>query len=387
MTKRLFAYLPLFALLLSCNTERVCGELEPEYGGQQLFRLSTRSGGSDNQLLAGTTLRFFAYNPSQQYNNHLLYLNDGASAKSCAYYVADAASPYVTACTIAMDGTPTAATNVNAGLNGAVGDVRMAITTPATVEYDNQGYLSYNPDADEGTPGYYRITPLMPLTLGGYGVITIDEPLREPRARIGVEFYKLNDEEIAPFTIQGSQGEEHTISIIGSGAVNEVVKYLPTDSTVHATDDARNCIMQLTEEGAAETLQVPGEQREIKYYYTPLANYVYVAAGMYDENILKGSFQLIQGVGHTNVTASLSQKLLEIKPQHTYTFKLVVTKTYINFSVDVYDDNSNDWQLPGDGIPIQIIANPETIELGVIRPESGNQWNTVPLEQVTIGGE
>ena len=77
----------------------------------------------------------------------------------------------------------------------------------------------------------------------------------------------------------------------------------------------------------------------------------------------------------------LFDKILELKPQHNYVYRVMVESDYISVVLDVYDSTANDWQSGAD-ISSSIGTLTETLEIGKWTLEG---WQPAGNIDYTIG--
>lgn len=380
--------LVLAAACLACScSEELRKEVEPM---PVRFGIDTRA--SDTKLTAGTTYRVMAYTPTTfafaRTGTYLLESLPGegevAELKPCALN-ADGS----------LDETGEV-TDVFSGQNTTYSFV----TVSPGVKNNDDG--SFDIDmAQLKTTGCRFVASELPESkrLGPYGLVKMNNKMKECRARIGFDFYKSKAAGVGDFQI-----EDLSISSAGNG--KETVKFYPAKRQVKIDDLTATIPIELsnpTEEDKKEkgdslhlTTTLTDMAAIVPAIYAPRSKAAEIlktaATNLLESEYLLMQCKLVQGVREMPVVLPLTVKAKDcaILPQRNYIYRVVVKSNYISLSVDVYeasDGNPNDWEniRPGEDEGT-IGGEADTIYLGtweIVQDPGGNGWELrVPDDQV-----
>ncbi len=228
--------------------------------------------------------------------------------------------------------------------------------------------------------------------LGAYGRVTMNHPMKEYRALIGLNFYKLASDAVDRFEITD-------LRIGGAGNADEKVKLFPASRQVVASSDGVIPVT-LTDESAGNIADSKGNPL---LFSTKEADMAAVVPAVYaprsvvaeiiktaSPNSLPESDYLVlkctlrqggrQGIP---VELPLTAEMPQIMPQNKYMYHIVVSSNYISLSVTVYDDSLNNWEAGGSDDCI--IGAPDTV-LGTWKiVGTGDDWELQPLPEQIIG--
>lgn len=374
------------AACLSCSCVREAAE-EPERCPAS-FCIDTRALAAD--VTTGTTYRIMAYNPS-----NLAFVKAGTYM--LASLPAEGGVAELTPCALDDDG------NVVEGgepamFDGTVGTYSLVFVSPG-IKGNDDG--SFDIDLTElgSAEGCGFVMSELPESkfIGHYGRIVMAHPMKQCRARIGIDFYKARG--VADFEVTD-------LRITGAGTTGAPVRFFPAKRQVRVNPD-NGIAVKLTKETAG---QVDGKGNALRFTTAESDRQVIVPAIYAPREVVKellkissssvleeGSYIVMhcsltqQGRDPVTVTLPLTMEWPEVSPQKNYIYRVVVSDNYINLAVDVYGDESNDWEernpVEGGGT----IGGPgQTIELGsweIVSSADGNGWELKNLEGQTIGGE
>lgn len=355
-------------LLLSCTKDD--SSASPD------VRFSTDTYG----VAAGTTYRIMAYSTVNG-NDRYSLLQTGT------YYLKEQDDEALTACSKNDQGKWT--DDPQGGLNGANGNFYLVFVSPA-VDNNDDGSFSFVP-----SEGEFRSSTPENKSIGGYGLIRMNNKLLDRRAAIGINFYKLNDPTVDEFEIE-------ELKLDGAGVLGEPIDLFPATRQVNVGEgEDRTIAVTLTEEDRQKT----NAAGDILYYSTAVKDRVLVASAIYapkdkvaeildteyTSHLLESDYiymdcRLSQGSRRDiNIRMPLTSGMKELQPQHTYTFNITVKSNYISVTVDVFDQSSNAWQDGGsDGGTIE---KPDfTVKLGTWKiVGDGEDWELIKVDEQIIG--
>ncbi|MDO4164763.1 MAG: hypothetical protein Q4D56_10335, partial [Bacteroides sp.] len=332
----------------------------------------------DSRATANTTYRIMAYSTGSSNAQYKL-------ATTGTYYLKNATDTELTACSLDDEGG-TPIDDPTMGLNGTYGTYYLVFVSPG-VKNNDDGSFNVVPTRNS----FYATDPESE-TLGEYEVHTMSGSLLDRRAKVGFNFYKLNSESVQAFEI-------NDLEIIGSGADGETVKLYPGTKQVIASEDGLG--LTLTEATDKTTTNDAGNYL---YYSTPEENQVYVAAAIYgirdevatalgatytnniqESDYLYMSCTMTQGERENiSIRMALTSTYPELLPQHTYIFNITVSSNYIDATIDVYDESSNEWQNGGSN-DTSIAIPKETIDIGTWEiVGTGNDWKAIEIDRQVI---
>lgn len=351
-----------FVLLTACTKVQNVSEETMK------FTLDTKA---VQAVSSGSTYRILMYNEK-----------DRGYRQSGTYYKKQEVADLI-ACELGDNGE-FLAEDPDKGINGVSDKVYLVLASPG-MKCNDDGSFDLVPDA--GGDFYLNAPELK--TVGGYGPVRLSKPLFDPRSTIGFEFYKKPG--IAPFAVKESK-----VRIIGAQNVNESVKVYPALRQVKMASD--NQIREITLEYDSNHTVTPDANGYELFYST--SNPLSVASGIYaskqeaadylginlTSNLFDGSYIYMtcfinQGGRDVEIRMPLSDKILELKPQHNYVYRVMVESDYISVVLDVYDSTANDWQAGAD-ISSSIGTLTETLEIGKWTLEG---WQPAGNIDYTIG--
>lgn len=282
--------------------------------------------------------------------------------------------PELVACELNDDGSlvkeadGTVKENPENGVNGVNGKINLVLVSPGVICNDD-GSFDFVPDADQSI----LVSAPELRTVGGYGPVRLKNPQYDPRSTLSFEFYKKP--EVDDFTVVDSK-----VEIIGVQEKDEVVKIYPALRQVRMLSNSHARTMPLTADAARTP--APSLNDYQLFYYTGEDDVLHVASGIYaskeeayeylgilsSANVLNGNYiymscVLSQKGREIQMRMPLNDKILELRPQYHYVYKVLVESDYINVMLEVYDGTSTDWS-PGGTISSEIGTLSETIQIG-----------------------
>ncbi|UVR25565.1 hypothetical protein NXY22_19470 [Parabacteroides distasonis] len=380
----------LAAACLACSCSR---ELREEVAPEQVrFGIDTRA--SDTGLTAGTTFRVMAYNTTTfglaRTGTYLLESppdeGEVAELKPCA---------------LDADGNLDATDEVTDVFTGQNTTYSFVFVSPGVKNNDDGSF-----DIDMArlkTTGCRFVASELPESkqLGPYGLVKMNNKMKECRARIGFDFYKSNAAGVGDFQI-----EDLRISSAGDGM--ETVKFYPAKRQVQVNDLTSTIPIELT----PSTEKPEDENGNSLHFTTEEENMAAIVPAIYaprsktaeilkteETNLLESEYllmqcKLVQGMREMPVVLPLTVKAKDcaILPQRNYIYRVVVKSNYISLSVDVYDalgGNPNDWEniRPGEDEGT-IGGEADTIHLGtweIVQDTDGNGWELQEADEQIIG--
>lgn len=369
---RTICYLSAFLSLAACTKEMDNGSSEGSAGNIiPRFSVKTLEG-----VTAGeeTTYRIITYEGNTNiYQYQLKYTG--------TYYWKKITDEELTACDVDDNGT-FKGENLAAGMNGASGKLLLVAVSPG-VKHGENGTFQFVPTTTPFKSSYPELT-----SIGGYGHIPVNA-LKDCRATVALKIYKNKN-------VSFNQLEISDPKLLGAGGDGELVTLYPASRQVAVSEKAID--IKLT---AVHGNGEKDNEDNPLYYTTEKADWIYVAAAIYapleeTEKYLGGQTEYLYKDGnYLYMTCKLTQnnqvnvpilmpltpKMPELLPQHHYTFKILISSTYITASVDVFDKSSNDWQdgnneeNGGDYEESEITKPNYTVELGTWRiAGNGNDW-------------
>lgn len=357
-------------LLLSCTKDNSPANQD----------MSVRFGTDTDGMAAGTTYRIMAYSTVNGEDRYSL-LQTGT------YYLKNQDDEALTACSRNSQGEWT--DDPQGGLNGANGNFYLVFVSPA-VDNNPDGSFSFVP-----SEGEFRSSTPESKSIGGYGLIRMNNKLLDRRAAIGINFYKLDDPAVDEFKI-----EELTLD--GAGVLGEPIDLFPATRQVDVGEGGdRSIAITLTEEDRQKT----NAAGDILYYSTAEKDRVFVASAIYapkdkvaeildtkytyhllESDYIYMNCRLSQGNrSDIDIRMPLTSEVKELQPQHTYAFNITIKSNYTSVTLDVFDQSSNTWQDGGnDGVAIE---KPDfTVKLGTWKiVGDGNDWKLIKVDEQVIG--
>lgn len=395
--KRLLRHTLLMAaacLACACSWE----EAETPAQGPVSFGIDTRAMGDDVE--AGTTYRIMAYDPQTL----ILEKTDTYWLKSLP---AEGGFAELTPCVLDDEGNYTEDKQED-NFSGTTKKLSLVFVSPGVKNNDDGSF-----DIDLGILNSENkcrfVASEYPESkqLGPYGRITMTHPMKECRSRIGFEFYKSKDGGVADFDIDD-------LRIAGAGGDKEVVRFFPGKRQVRvngAGDGTENSLgialvsddSKTDANGNSLRFATPedGMASIVSAIYAPpavTAEVLEKASGtkVQQENLEKGTYLLMRceltqdGRDPVNVELPLTtDKWTEILPQRNYVYRVVVSSNYITLSVDIFGDDTNDWEegIPGGGD--DTVGGPaDRIRIGtweIVQDPYGNGWVLEELGEQVIG--
>ena len=337
--------------------------------------LRAEENGKNSLISDGTTVRFFLYQPGT--------LRD----RGTGTYVYHQDKTYLVAADIDNNnGTNTP--NPNAGINGKTEMHSLAAISPAlTVKQVGERWAlitcpNKQDDAGKDAGAVYATKELETFDLGEYADISFTQPLKDIRSKIGFEISTSLKEQLSNITLK--------VIGAGQGTAEEKLYYFPC---------TRQCAVPEEEETDEMTFSLTEKTGESGKYWE--SDKRYILSGIYapknvtaallgisplNEQILDKSYLSMQmnfNQGARPVSASLmlntADELAELKPYHTYIFKIDVATTYIQIQLAIYGPSANtEWQSPSNNNSITMGDPDRVIDLGTV---SINGWNETDLSQ------
>lgn len=368
-------------LLFSCSSERI-KEVVPEEVRSR-FSVDTRN--SDYPVSVGTTYRIMAYNGDKN-------PNEFKYSKTGTYWLkelpVEGGIAELTPCKLNDNGEYISDSSTD-GLDGLNSRYYLVFVSPG-IKNNDDGSFSICAKTDR-----FVASELPEVKrLGTYGHIIMSYKMKEYRALLGFNFYKLNNEAVNEFTIS-------ELMIIGAGDTDEKVKLFPASRQVVASAEGAIGITLTPVTGSNETDSKGNPQ----YYrtddkdmasivpaiYTPKNNIAKILNTTGVDNLADSDYLMmrckLQQSGRDGVAVELPLTLQnpEIKPQNKYIYNIIVSSNYINLSVDIYPDTGNDWE--NGGSEGSTIGPSNTIPLGtweIVSTSDGNGWELKRLPEQTI---
>lgn len=395
--KRLLRHtLLVTAACLACSCSRE--EAETPAQGPVSFGIDTRATGDG--VAEGTTYRIMAYDP--------LTL---ALEKTGTYWLeslpAEGGVAELTPCALDDEGKPTGGAPED-NFSGTTKTLSLVFVSPG-VKNNDDGSFDVHLDILNSEDKCRFVASEFPESkqLGLYGRITMTHPMKECRARIGFEFYKSKDSDVADFQIDN-------LRISGAGGDKEVVRFFPGKRQVRVTGAGEGT------ENSLDIVLVPDGSRTDANgnplcYATPedsrasIVSAIYAPPAVTAEVLEKASGTKVQQQSLENGTYLLMRCKLkqegrdpvavelpltagewpEILPQRNYVYRVVVSSNYITLSVDIFGDDTNDWEPGITGGGDDTVGGPaDRIQIGtweIVQDQNGNGWELEKLEDQIIG--
>lgn len=383
--KRLLRHtLLMAAACLACSCSREAAEVPAQ--GPVRFGIDTRAAGDGVE--AGTTYRIMAYAPAT------LALQKAGTYR-LASLPAEGGVAELTPCALNDLGNVVDGEAVT--FDGTIATYSLVFVSPG-IKGNDDGSFNINL-AELGTKdGCGFVLSEFPESkhIGTYGRIVMTRPMKQCRARIGIDFYKAGN--VKDFKIEN-------LRITGAGKTGGTVTFFPAKRQVRVNPD----------EGIGITLQTPAESRTddkgntlryttaegdfpaiVSAIYAPrdvakkilgIANAAYLEEGAY---LVMKCDLTPQGREPVAVELPLTTMWPEVLPQRIYRYRVVVSSNYINLAVDVSGDAADDWEEGNPGSGGEIVVGPSaTVELGtweIVQAPGGNGWKLEELDEQVIGG-
>lgn len=381
------AVLSVLFLTFSCGKEM---SLEEHASGMVRFCFDTRNDGSGPD--ASTTYRILGYNPSTF-----------ALEKTGTYYLKNQNDSELTPYTLDNDGNMIdGESNDGMQFSGTNQKLLIVAVSPAN-DYNDDGSLSIFPENNGNTEigtSKLHASELPELKqLGPYGTINLTQKLKECKALIGFKFYKKKTESVQDFEIEDlrlvNAGDGHNIKFFPARRQIELDQTQQTSaininlssSETTESDAEGNTLCYLTADD--------NMARIVPAIYAPpneVAEVLKITSSLNlvpNSNYLVMRCKLKQSSRETNIELPLTISDHEILPQRKYIYKIVVCSNIINLSVDVFGENTNDWEevnpgetsIGGDNDDIK------TIPIGtweIVKTDNGNGWELNELGEQTI---
>ncbi len=395
--RNLYVIFMLAAAALSCGR---IGEPEESGGGVLSFRMDTRGAAASPGTL--NTYRVMLYNADFNQDRYSFM------ATGTYYENSDTPGAILIPCRLSKDGVFINDNEDEAEiLPGRSSEVLISLVHPG-ISNEGGGFRIDPEKAFFSTAAESRL-------VRGYEPIALDSVLRDTRARLAFEFYKLKSDNVNDYTISnlkilgaGNDGDE----MLFYPATRQCIPILPDgqEETGRAIKDLHvdgvNEI-ELIRDGKVErfitccTTDIKDDAADD--FYLPAAFYVSkeevgrLLKTQYDTHIqpsgyLTLGFSMVQAGRNINVEiplTSLSQNP-ELESGHCYTYKILVKSNYINvyMSVSELEDGTNGWNTPpgpgGENAMDEIVSQRALGSFVIGDDAAANKWTEEPLEDQII---
>lgn len=340
---------------------------EQAHISSDISRVSVSSGTTE-PLPDGTTIRFLAYKPGiLTYHNSGMYRYTTGSSDLTAYED--------------NNGNPLK------GLNGIVGTYGIVTVSPGnpvkifneTSERPSMAIITCpnHQDSNGNDDGAVWATPYEQITLGEYATLQISNPQEEIRSKIRFEIRKDPNIEGDITNIQLK------VKGAGTGKTDERLYYYPQLRQCAVPPGVED-VMEFNVNAATDTDGSTYHTSEPKYILSGIYAPKEVATtilgttlenpNVLDKSYLTLSMDFQQGTRSVSAGMMLNADaegiLAELKPQTEYVYKVLVASTYINITLDIYNQTNN-WNNPTDNGMVDIGGADKTINIGTF---TINDW-------------
>lgn len=373
MRKRILLSLTSVVLLYVSSCDNNCLTIPGQlHFLSEISRVSV-SGGTTEQLPDGTTIRMMLY----QLGTRNFYYS--------GMYRYSTSENYLEAVSIDASGNVTA--DPSKGINGIVGTYGIIAVSPgvemlkfdAGTERPSAAIIACpnHQDSNGNDDGAVWATPYEQITLGEYAILQISNPQEEIRSKIRFEIRKDPNIEGDITNIQLK------VKGAGTGKADEQLYYYP---------QLRQCAVPPGVEDVMEFNVNAATDTDGSTYHT--SDPKYILSGIYapkevatkilgttlenpnvlDKSYLTLSMDFQQGTRSVSagmiLNADAEGILAELKPRTEYVYKVLVASTYINITLDIYNQTNN-WNNPTDNGMVDIGGADQTINIGTF---TINDW-------------
>lgn len=281
-----------------------------------------------------------------------------------------------------------------AGANGANVKADVVVVSPGSgVAVGPEGLTGVkvypNRVNDDGADaGTFYVSQAETFDVSKYASIQFAEPLRERRSKI--RFEVRNDESIA----DGLTVNSIKVVGAGSGIGDDAVVYYPQTRQCEAAPGTSSSI---DFEDIATLTDADGKpfcRSASKYVVSAIYASKNVVAdilgitqanpNLIDSKYLSMQINFTQGLRTVDadllLNADIDGKFAELLPRHEYTFKVVISSTYIKVLLSVKNHPGNDWQTP-DGSNDVTIDDGDFIDIGTYKI---NEWGRIDYPEQEI---
>lgn len=397
--KRLLRHtLLVTAACLACSCSRE--EAETPAQGPVSFGIDTRATGDG--VAEGTTYRIMAYDP-------LTLALEKTGTYRLESLPEEGGVAELTPCVLDNNGNYTGGTPED-NFSGTTKKLSLVFVSPGVKNNDDGSF-----DVDLGILNSENKCKFVASeypeskNLGPYGRITMTHPMKECRSRIGFEFYKLKGDGVKEFKID-------KLRIAGAGGDKETVRFFPgkRQVRVNGAGEGTENSLDIALDPVADDSQTDANGNPLRYA-TPEDKLASIVSAIYappavtaevlekasgtkvqQENLEKGTYLLMRCEmtqdGREPVAVELpltAGEWPEILPQRNYVYRVVVSSNYITLSVDIFGDDTNDWEPGITGGGDDTVGGPaDRIQIGtweIVQDQNGNGWELEKLEDQIIG--
>ena len=372
MTKRILLSLTtavwLFCFASCSNDNRIIPE--QAHVSSDISRVSVSSGTTE-PLPDGTTIRIMLYQPGIRNYRH------------SGVYRYSTNKNYLEA--VNIDGSGNIIADPLKGINGIVGTYGMIAVSPGVemvtfdegTERPSAAIIACpnHQDSNGNDDGAIWATQWEQQLLGEYDIIRMNNPQEEIRSKIRFEIRKDPNIEGDITNIQLK------VKGAGTGKTDEQLYYYPQLRQCAVPPGVED-VMNISVSAATDTDGSSYYKSESKYILSGIYAPKEVATkilgttldnlNVLDKSYLTLSMDFQQGTRPVSAGMMLNAdaELAELKPQTEYVYKVLVASTYINITLDIYNQ-SNNWNNPTDNGMVDIGGADRTINIGTF---TINDW-------------